>query len=222
MESWSDHDDDDDDSDEDFSLGSNDVETSDDSIEDVVEFDDGNVNWRTSGAREILLDDLHRGVLTLDEELMPAEQAWEVYGPMDSFQLVPFKQFKRQLKAHRQQVLKLVTKSTPEYEAFRRDQATQEQFTHYASGRPIFAASSAHKLLKQDVSELFKEAINIGNLHQTRPEFASWTRAEFTRRVYQEVRYWKFVGYLEAKRTSLLNRETVKVGSKAKKRKGNP
>ena len=186
------------------------------------EVDSTNVKWRTSGAREIILDDLHRGVLTLDEELLSAEQAWECYRNEEAFFLVPFKQFKRQLKAHRQQVLKLVKESAVQYEAFRKDLATQQHFTHYLDGRPIFAASAAHKLLKADIEPRFSEdKIDVVSLQATREEYKSWSPVEFKRRVYQEVRYWKFVAYMEEKRQDLRNRKTEKMekATAAKKRK---
>lgn len=207
--------------DEDWSNDDEDWSNEDDeddlSAEETLEFDDRNVNWRTSGAREIILDDLYRGVLTIDEEILPAEQAWEIYSKVDGFQLVPFAQFKRQLKAHRNQVLKMQKESLHQYESFRRDQATQQQFTTYEDGRPIFVASPAHALLREDVKELYQTKISVGQLQVSRPEFESWTRAEFKRRVYQEVRYWKFVAYMEEKRQKLLTRETKKVDAKKRK-----
>jgi hypothetical protein len=163
---------------------------------------------------------LQRGLLTLDAEELSAEDAWAVvYSEMPEFELVPFSQFKRQLKAHRTQVLKMVAHSGPQYEGFRRDQSTQQQHTHYADGRPIFAASPALPLLKADVRALQRTTINIGVLQQSRTEYSGWSRAEFTRRVYQEVRYWKFVNYLEEKRQKLLSRAAKKVGTAPKKRK---
>jgi hypothetical protein len=201
----------------------NDDDDDDESMEERS-IDERNVKWRTSGAREILLDDLQRGILTLDAEEVSAEDAWDaVYSQLDAFELVPFSQFKRQLKAHRQQVMKLVATSKPQYDAFRRDQSTQQQHTHYADGRPIFSASPALPLLKADVRNLQQQqsTIVIGALQQSRPEYAAWDRADFTRRVYQEVRYWKFVNYLEQKRQRLLARATKKVGPAPKKRKEN-
>jgi hypothetical protein len=116
--------------------------------ESIISFDDTDVAWRTSGAQEILLNDLQGGTLTFDAEVLSAEEAWEsVYKDMSAFELVPFSQFKRQLKAHRGQVQKLVSKSTAQYDAFCQDQATQQHHTHYQDGCPIFAAFPAGKLL---------------------------------------------------------------------------
>jgi hypothetical protein len=210
---------DDDDDDLDWSMADDGDEAGE--AESVLEFDDTDVSWRISGAREILLDDLHRGVIPLDAELLSAEDAWHnVYASLDAFRLVPFSQFKRQLKAHRKQVAKLAEQSQPQYEAFRHDQATQQQFAAYSNGRPIFAAFPGARLLKADVHDLQDINIDIGTLHQFRPEYAEWTRDEFTRRVYQEVRYWKFVNYLERKRQALLARVTKKADRPQKKRKG--
>jgi hypothetical protein len=69
------------------------------------------------------LNDLQGGTLTLDAEVLSAEEAWEsIYKDMSAFELVPF-QFKQQLKAQQGQVEKLVSKSTAQYNAFCQDQA---------------------------------------------------------------------------------------------------
>jgi hypothetical protein len=75
--------------DEDWSLA-DEVFNAESDDESVLEFDDTDVVWRACGAREILLDDLHRGILPLDAEILSAEEAWETYSVMDAFELVPF------------------------------------------------------------------------------------------------------------------------------------
>lgn len=61
----------------------------------------GWINWRSSEAQGILLEDLIQG--TLPEELS-AEQAWDVYKDRLEFSGVVFQQFKERLRDHRKQV----------------------------------------------------------------------------------------------------------------------
>jgi hypothetical protein len=71
------------------------VGESDSNDESIILFDNTDVAWRRSGAREILLNDLQGGTLTLDAEMLSAEEAWEsIYKDMKAFELVPFSQFK--------------------------------------------------------------------------------------------------------------------------------
>jgi hypothetical protein len=57
--------------------------------------------WHTSGTQEIHVNDLQGGTLTLDAEVLSAEEAWKsVCKDMSAFELVPFSQFKQELKAH--------------------------------------------------------------------------------------------------------------------------
>lgn len=62
------------------------------------------IKWRGSKARAILLNDLEHGVLSLDENVCTADEAWENYKSMIDFIHVPESQFKRQLAAHREQL----------------------------------------------------------------------------------------------------------------------
>ena len=63
------------------------------------------IDWLKSEARIVLLEDLGSGVLPLNEDELSTEDAWEVYKDHPAFvDLVVFKQFKKQLKAHCEQV----------------------------------------------------------------------------------------------------------------------
>jgi hypothetical protein len=138
---------------------------------------------------------------------------------MSTFKLVPFSQFKRQLKAHQGQVQKLVTKSTPQYNAFCQDQATQQHHKHYQDGCLIFGAFPAGKLLKADVCTQQQTTIIVGQLQQSCAEYSQWNRAEFTCCVCQEVQYWKFVNFVEQKHKALIGQPTKKADCLSKKRK---
>lgn len=63
-----------------------------------------NIAWRTSDARRILIKDLETGVLPLDAAKCSADEAWERYRSKLPFLHVPYKQFCKQLAAHREQL----------------------------------------------------------------------------------------------------------------------
>ena len=78
------------------------------------------IPWRGSAAREILLRDLEAGFLGLRDDETSAEEAWEyVYKHLVEFDKVPFEQFKKQLQAHRLQVLRKVKMSGADFVRFR-------------------------------------------------------------------------------------------------------
>jgi hypothetical protein len=77
------------------------VDESNSNDESIISFDNTDATWCTSSTQEILLNDLQGGTLTLDAEVLSAEEAWEsIYKDLSAFELVPFSQFKRQLKAN--------------------------------------------------------------------------------------------------------------------------
>jgi hypothetical protein len=164
------------------------VDESDSNDKSIISFDNTDVAWHTSSTREILLNDLQGVALMLDAEMLSAEEAWErIYKDMNALELVPFSQFKQQLKAHPGQVQKLVSKSTAQYNTFHQDQAMQQHHTHYEDGHLIFAVFPAGKLLIADIGTQQQTTINIGQLQQSHAEYIQWNRAEFTQHVKEEV-----------------------------------
>ena len=73
-------------------------------------------------AKKILMYDLENGILSLHENEVSAEKAWDMfYRHLDDFQKVPRKQFIDQLKAHRKQINKLQDRALEEEVYFQRD-----------------------------------------------------------------------------------------------------
>ena len=105
------------------------------------------IKWRGSKAREVLLGDLENKILPLDEDELPALEAWRLtYSEMDEFKEVPYAQFERQLKAHRKQVEK------------RWDEAIEDKarFLNFRLEFPApvtFRGSPTHVLLRKDVEK---------------------------------------------------------------------
>jgi hypothetical protein len=64
----------------------------------------GRINWRSSQARQIIINDIENGVLL---EEMTAAEAWEIYRVMPEFSNVSFRQFRERLADHRRQAKKI-------------------------------------------------------------------------------------------------------------------
>jgi hypothetical protein len=71
-----------------------------------------NIKWRASEARKILIKDLESGVLPVDNKDCSEEEAWERYKGMLAFLHVPYKQFCKQLAAHREQAKRIDWKNS--------------------------------------------------------------------------------------------------------------
>lgn len=77
------------------------------------------IDWRTSKAREIILNDLKTGVL---EDDVTAEDAWNlIYVHLPEIVTVCFSQFEVRLKSHRKQVAKSKRATTKQKEAMEHD-----------------------------------------------------------------------------------------------------
>lgn len=158
------------------------------------------IPWRNSAARQTLLDDLIDESLPIDEEACSTEEAWEHYRHMPEFAFVPYSQFVKQLKDHRKQVDDGFRRAVEQYAAFRRDRERYPVATVYDDGRPIFRHSAAYQQLKKDVYSGAHHGVTPSALRLSTPVYLEWDLAEFTQRIYQMERQWKFVNYLEKKR----------------------
>ena len=160
------------------------------------------IDWRTSQAKEIILEDLEEGILSLDENEVSAEDAWEVYRHLPEFVApgVVFSQFKERLKDHRKQVMKRRNQSEREIQALAHDRQLYPRQTHNHRGEPVFDLSIAKQFLKEDVRNNKHTTMTPSELQKTRPEYMTFKPNKFKHRIYQEVRRQKFIFYLELKR----------------------
>lgn len=203
------------------------MEDDDKEMEDVAIVRDGtNIRWLHSAAREILLEDLIKGNLDLDNSVVSAEEAWEFYKKLPEFRIVPFRQFKKQLSAHREQVGRLDTKAIPQIQAFEREQRLHPPtFNHRSSPhKPHFFMLPEYHTLREDVRQKRNIGMTPSQFRQTRTEYMQLplTAREFKDRVYQAQRYVKYCNMLEEKREELLTQPAKKKNPPSKKRKGNP
>ena len=158
------------------------------------------IPWKNSASQQILLDDLIDESLPIDEEGCSTEEAWEHYGHMPEFASVPYWQFEKQLKEHRKQVDRKYRRSMKQYAAFQRDRERYPVALNYDNGRPIFRHSEAYQQLKQDVYSGAHRGVEPSALRHSNPVYHAWGLEEFTQRIYQMERQWKFVNYLEKRR----------------------
>jgi hypothetical protein len=160
---------------------------------------EGWVQWVDCSGRQILLDDLEEGRLSLDDSVT-AEQAWETYRTTPEFANVVFTQFKARLKDHRKQVLKKVTQKQTEWTAYLRDVDLHPRQSTNGRGEPVFDLSSAKDLLRQDVKDKVHEEMSPWELWQSRPEYMHFKLKKFRHRIYQEVRLQKYYHYRDMAR----------------------
>jgi hypothetical protein len=164
----------------------------------------GWIDWAKSAAKQIILDDLDRGVLPVDEAELSAEEAWDlVYSQMYEFirpETVVFSQFKERLRDHRKKQGALVTRAAWESEALAHDRRLFPRRTENNRGEPVFDLSAAKLLLRADVAEGKQNRMTPGQLQKSRVEYEPFSTVKFKHRIYQEVRRQKFINYLNMRR----------------------
>lgn len=157
------------------------------------------IPWRGSKAREVLLCDLETGTVGLYDHQISAEEAWDrAYKHLLEFEKVPFEQFKKQLKAHRLQVLKRMEIARSDFVRFRNTRK------HLPPPEGLFRDSFTQTLLRKDV--IAEMAIESGvempsdQFRLKRPEYLAMPPRRFGERLRQERRYQKYINHLNAKR----------------------
>ena len=88
-----------------------------------------------------------------------------------------------------------------EEEAMVRDRQRFPKKTHNHRGEPVFYYSPAMQLLRQDIIDGVHKRMTIKQLQASRIEYTPFKPKKFKERIYQEIRYQKFMCHLELKRT---------------------
>lgn len=159
------------------------------------------IDWANSDAKLVLMEELEHNILPLEEQDVSTEFAWGVYREHPAFKnVVCFAQFKTQLAAHRAQVKKKQGESAVQLAAFHHDRVLHPPAKHNKQGERKFYLSDAHPLLREDVKEKKHEQMSVRRLYCSRPEYQQFCQNKFNQRIHQEVRYQKFVYYLNLKR----------------------
>ena len=113
----------------------------------------GKVEWRTSAAREIVLEDVDPGGWLHDGDDMSPLIVCNLYRyhhPAE-FEFVEFDQFQARLSDHRDDKGKRRKLSRQEEEWMNRDRKTYPRQSHNARGEPVFDMDEAKLLLRQDI-----------------------------------------------------------------------
>ena len=158
----------------------------------------GCIQWPKSEPRNIISDDLFKGVLPVDTNKMSAKDAWELsYKNMVELEDVPFQQFKDRLRDHRRQMKSGLQRSNIEEEALQHNWKLYPRQLQNSKGELVFDLHPAKLLLRKDVAERKHLMMKPMELQETRPEYLLFDRCKFKERIYQEVRRVKYINWLE-------------------------
>lgn len=171
----------------------------------------GFIDWAKSRSKQIIMDDLIDGTLPLDGRQCPAKQAWERYKNMPEFvaERVLFDQFQARLADHRQQVNKKRKFSNKQHAAYLEHIEKYPRQTHNTRGELVFDVHPAKLLLREDIKNNLHELMTAKELQATRPEYTGFKAKKFRERIQQEIRYQKFIFWLNLDRA---NKERLKRG----------
>ena len=140
---------------------------------------EGWIKWKTSTAKQILMDDLQSGILAVDPADMPAEEAWDIcYSHMAEFVPVVFSQFKERLRDHCKQVGADITRAARELEYLAHDRSL------FPTGRDKRKhLSAARVFLPADVAEGKHHQLTPSQLQQSRVEYHPFSAKNFKHRI---------------------------------------
>ena len=160
----------------------------------------GWIDWTKSDAKQVIMNDLQNGILSIDAAEVSAEAAWDVYTDTAEFSDVLFEQFKERLRDHRRKVRGDMLRATSETEALAHDRGLFPRQTENNRGEIVFDLSPAKELLRADVAEGKHNRMTPSQLQHSRVEYHPFDSKKFKHRIYQEVRRVKFLNYLNQKR----------------------
>ena len=130
---------------------------------------------------------------------MPQE-AWEIYKTMDKFANVVFDQFKERLQDHRKQVGADKIRAAKDLNALAHDRCLFPRQLVNDRGELVFDLHPAKLLLHADVIAGKHLSMTPRELQLTNVSYQMFEPDIFRQRIYQEVRYSKFVNHLEERR----------------------
>jgi hypothetical protein len=126
------------------------------------------IDWRASEAKEIIKNDLRKGLLALHAEDCPPKDAWEIYRHRTEFAKVPYTQFRDNLRGHR----------TQEQEA-REGKSSQEKKRKPKSSKPKAKKEKKIDWKTSKAREIIKEDLQKGELFVDEKECSAeqaWTK----------------------------------------------
>ena len=161
----------------------------------------GTIDWRNSESKQIVLDDLESGQISLDAANTAEDLCCGMcqFAPEFIAEEVGFDQFKKRLEDHRKQLEHKIDRSEA-MAALEHDRLIFPQKTHNARGEKIFCWTEAFGLLKQDVAAKKHTIMTPSQLHKTRPEHKEFSLTVFDRKIRQAIRKERLVNWKNDKR----------------------
>ena len=161
------------------------------------------IDWAKSESKQIVLDDLEAGVISLDN----TDTAHDLYYGMYQFspefikENVPYAQFRARLNDHRKQLTKRNEMVSWQAAALAHDRNLYPQRTHNSRGEKVFYLTPAYKQLAQDVADKMHLSMKPSELREFRRElYGEFSLKIFDQRIRQAVRRERMVNYLNDKR----------------------
>ena len=167
---------------------------------------EGWIDWKNSAAKEILMDDLHCGLLPADAADLSALEAWDIcYKHMVEFVAVDYDQFKDRLRDHQRQVpygktsfgplvSRILWRMTDAYFLDKRKIIVANLYSISRMQNYYYVLTS-----KKESTTTYRY-MTPTQLQRSRVAYHPFNTRKFKHRIYQEVRRVKFIKYLEQKR----------------------
>lgn len=157
----------------------------------------GTMDWRNSESKQIVLDDLEAGVISLDETDTAHDLYYGMYQYTPEFiaEKVLFPQFELRLKDHREQLRPKFEAPSFEAAALAHDRYLCPKKTHNQRGEKIFYWSDAMNLLKQDVANKKHEMMSPSELRLSRPVYQEFSLRVFDQRIRQAIRKERLINW---------------------------
>lgn len=160
-----------------------------------------NIDWKNSAARDIIIQDLESGLLSLDRNEMPARMAWDLmYKNMIEFKDVLYTQFRDRLNDHRKVMSAKKIESKRQLDLFNYSKTLHPPKEKNSKGEPIWENHPAQELLRKDVADMKHKEMKPQALQASRHEYQVFDSKVFRDHIYQEIRRNKFMNYLNDKR----------------------
>ena len=141
------------------------------------------------------------GFLPVEESECFAETAWEsYYEHHPDFREVVFSQFKPRLRGHLKQIRNGLLCSKVEERAMDHDRQIFEETKRNERGELIFDFDVARDLLRADVAKKLHVGVTPLMLWHSREEYQKFDKSTFRQKIYQTIRWEKFINHLENER----------------------
>lgn len=162
----------------------------------------GTIDWVKSESKQIVLDDLEAGLVSLDDTDTAEDLYYGMYQYTPEFiaENVQFQQFKARLQDHRKQIRPQIEAPQFEMAALAHDRLLTPKRTHNSRGEKIFYLTQANSFLEQDIRDNKHRRMTPSELKATRQEYAEWPLRIFDGRIRQMIRRQRFINYLNDKR----------------------